>query len=278
MIGLLDPGLFQQRSEVEIQQDFDRLNRACLQHKIVVPVIEEYWNELWTQFGAPLERGMHCPSAKRAIQETRKASERTNVTIPRLSHNAGRVWMRGFRQLFGAPLFNAHWERRMAESTIRALSTGDDVVLFTRRILGRNLITHTAGNSVLEENTRWVLHVQPSGIGHKQVLCIYHPRNLIDHWTTRFDWRLPGNGPGVPYPFVPPEAWWKGSTGAFRTISSKHAWVDCDGNGWARPNIPNGAGYHWDVYLNSTTGGPSQINVVEYSAPRTEGLPGHIHH
>lgn len=278
MIGLLDPALFHPRSHVEIQQDFDNLNKACRQHGIVVPVIEEYWNELWTQFGAPLERQTSCPSAKRAIQETRKASERARIVIPRLSHNAGRVWMLGFQQLFGQPPFNNNWKRRMAETTIRALATGEDVVLFTRRVLGRNLNIHTSGNSVLEENTRWVLHVQPTGIGHKQVLCIYHPRNLTDRWTSRFDWRLPGNGSGVPHPFVPPAAWWKGSTVAFRTISSKHAWVDCAGNGWARPNIPNGAGYHWDVYLNSTTSRVNQINVVEYGAPSTEGMPGHIHH
>jgi hypothetical protein len=99
----------------------------------------------------------------------------------------------------------------------------------------------------------------------------------MDPWTARFDWRLPGSGSGVLYPFVPPVEWWKGSSVAFRTVSSKHAWVDIDGNGWARPNIPNGAGYHWDVYVN-TQYGQNQINVVEFGAPQSEGMPGQIHH
>ncbi len=154
--------------------------------------------------------------------------------------------------------------------------------MFCRRVNGRNLVIHTAGNSTLHENTRWVLHVQPSGVGPRQVLCVYHPRNLREPWTARFDWRLPTVADGARYPFCVPNDWWKGSITAFRTVASRHAWVDAHDNGWARPNINGGAGYHWDVFIHNAPAqqaiGVAQINVVEFAAPSTERNPGHLHH
>src|SRR5690606_40189945 len=66
-----------------------------------------------------------------------------------------------------------------------------------------------------------LLHVQPRGVGPRQVLCIHHPRNLRERWTSRFDWRLPTTSDGARYPFCVPRQWWKGSTTAFRTVSDR---------------------------------------------------------
>lgn len=136
--------------------------------------------------------------------------------------------------------------------------------------------------SSLHENTRWVLHIQPKALGHRQVLFVHHPRNLDLRWTTRFDWRLPAEHDRARYPFCPPPRWWKSSTPAARTVESKPAWVDALGNGWARPAISGGAGYHWDVFISAPSTrrsvGLSQINVVQFGAPEGEGAPGDLHH
>lgn len=281
MIGLLDPALFLNRSVIEVQRELDIVLRTCKQYSISLPPFEEYWPALWVNFGAPFEHSL-SPDAKRALHEIRKLGQQSALPPRVLAQMPSRVWKRGFTQLFGQPNFPDSWEESMAAAAIRAVATGEDVILFTRRMLGRNLVHHLAGHSNLEENTRWLLHLQPQGMGHKQILCVYHPRNLANHWTVRFDWRLPGNQHGARYPFCPPNAWWKGATAAWGTVASKHAWLDQHGNGWARPNIPDGAGYHWDVFISSASlqdaVGLDQINVVEYGAPSNEGVAGQIHH
>lgn len=169
----------------------------------------------------------------------------------------------------------------MEAATLRAVATGEDVVLFVRRIEGRNLHVHRAGNTTLDENTRWVLHVQSSIAGRKQILCVYHPRNITETWSTRFDWRLP-RAPDARFPFCAPLFWWLRATPVFDTKQSKPCWIDQHGNGWARPNINSGAGYHWDVYIRNPNHvaaiGLDQINVVQFGAPAGEGRPGWIHH
>lgn len=280
MIGLLDPALFLQRPENEVQNDFNVVLQTCQKYSVSVPMLDEYWSDLWTQFGSPLEHSL-SPLGKRALQEVRKLGQRSSIAVPPLNKVAGSVWLRGFQQLFGAQHLTTSWEQRMAAASIRAASTREKVVLFTRKMQGRNLVKHVAESSTLDEITRWVLYLQPAGIGPVQLLCVYHPRNLVDNWTCRFDWRLPG-GQEARYPFCPPESWWKGSTVAWRTVSSKPAWIDRNNNGWARPNIPNGAGYHWDVFIQSVglqeAVGLNQINVVGFDAPPSEGRPGYIHH
>lgn len=278
MIGLLDPALFLPRPEKQVQSDFDAILRTCNRSAVSLPMLDEYWDDLWVQLGSSLERSL-SPVGKRALQEVRRLGKR--IAIPPLNQGAGSVWRRGFQQLFGSQHLGASWEERMAAASIRAASTHERVILFTRRMEGRNLVQRIAGSSTLDENTRWVLHLQPAGIGPVQVLCVHHPRNLIDTWTSRFDWRLPG-AQGARYPFCPPDFWWKGSTEAWRTISSKPAWIDRRDNGWARPNIPDGAGYHWDVFIQSVglqqAVGLNQINVVAFDAPQEEGAPGTLHH
>lgn len=281
MIGLLDPALFLPHNSREVEQELNLVASACREHKVCVVPLEEYWDALWTHLGRPLERALD-PSARRALQEIRKLGSESTLRVPPLPLQAGKAWRAGFRQLFDWPGLGDPWQQRMVNATIRAVSAGGDVIIFVRRIPGRNLLFRASAGSTLEENTRWLLHVQPKGLGHKHVLCVCHPRNLVDRWTARFDWRLPGAVGGAPFPFCPPDNWWKGSTPATRTIVSKPAWIDRHGNGWARPNIAGGAGYHWDVFIQSPAlqeaVGLGQINVVQFGAPPAEGTPGQLHH
>lgn len=66
------------------------------------------------------------------------------------------------------------------------------------------------------------------------------------------------------------------------TMESKPVYLDAKGNGWARPNINEGKGHHWDVYIRDAALaeriGLDQLNVVEVGAPPKEGPPGSIHH
>jgi len=281
VIGLLDPALFLPRSDPEVERDLDLVIRACREHAIQLVPLDEYWRDLWTDFAQPLERQLG-PSARRAVQQLRKLAEASTLYAPALSSGAGKAWWAGFSQLFGPQALGAPWEEKMACATLRAVIADREVVMLTRRVPGRNLAAHAASGSTLDETTRWILHVQPKGIGHRQILCIHHPRNLRERWTARFDWRLPSSSDGARYPFCPPACWWKGATPAHRTIESKPAWLDTHGNGWARPNIAQGAGYHWDVFIQSPAlrqaVGLQQINVVEFGAPRSEGKPGQLHH
>lgn len=281
MIGLLDPALFLTRADAEIEKDLDFILDACRKHNIELAPLREYWPALWSELGSALERQISSKT-KRALQELRRTAKASDFHIASLSTSAGIAWRRGFTALFGQPHLPSPWIDRMALATIRSVSSGRQTVMLCRRMDGRNLVVHRAGNSTLHENTRWLLHVQPSGIGPRQVLCVHHLRNLRERWTSRFDWRLPTTSDGSRYPFCVPNQWWKGSTTAFRTIASKPAWVDAHGNGWARPNINGGTGYHWDVFIQSVTTkediGVDQINIVEFGAPSTEGRPGYLHH
>lgn len=282
MIGIVDPALFLPRPAVQVEHELDLVLEACVRHRVDLVKIDEYWGDLWTSLARPLERQLG-PTARRALHELGKRGEACTRRLPALPPDAGRVWRNGFEQLFGARQLPPPWAERMARAIVRAVGAApEEVVVFTRRIEDRNLVRHAAGYSTLDENTRWVLHVQPRGIGPVQVLCAYHPRNLSERWTARFDWRLPATNDGAKYPFCPPERWWKRSTAACRTVASKPAWIDRLDNAWTRPNIPGGAGYHWDVRIASATVaqrvGLAQLNVVEFGAPESEGRPGQLHH
>jgi len=282
MIGLLDPTLFLIRpKEADFVGDLETVLRACKAHHIELTPLREYWPALWTEMGSTLENQL-SPPAKRTLQAVRRVAPSSDTHIAALSANAGIAWRRGFTALFGVQHLQPPWIERMALAVVRAVSSGQEAVMFCRRMNERNLVIHTAGNSTLHENTRWVLHVEPSGVGPRQVLCVYHERNLSERWTARFDWRLPAAADRARYPFCVPDHWWKGSTLALRTVASKHAWVDAKGNGWARPNINSGTGYHWDVFIRDEAAqhaiGVDQINVVEFGAPSKEGRPGCLHH
>lgn len=279
MIGLLDPAFFLPRSDDEIDNDLRFIAKTCSSRGIELVPAEEYWPQLWAELGRPLETSAG-PAAKRSIQEVRKLANKATPSSE-FPARSGKAWRRGFRQLFAIDGLNPSWEERMASAVIRLVTSGHDVILFTRRVIGRNLVVHQTDHVVIEECTRWVLHVQPATIGHVRVICISNQRNLDERWTTRFDWRLPGPI-GVAYPFCVPNDWWKASVAAVRTVQGKPAWIDAQGNAWTRPNIPGGRGYHWDVFIGplqlQEQVGLSQLNVVEHGAPASEGAAGTIHH
>ena len=63
------------------------------------------------------------------------------------------------------------------------------------------------------------------------------------------------------------------------THESRPTWRDRKSNHWARP--ATGGGHHWDVYLEPSLAeeyGLGQLNIVQWSAPASEGAPGSIHH
>lgn len=280
IIGLLDPSLFLKRDSNTVQQELDLVVRICRDHKVTLVPFPEYWNDLWSVLGRPLEQQLP-PEAKGSVVALRNLGERAKHTeVPTLGAHAGKVWRRGFSELFAS--LGDSWEESMMRAVLRALSAGHDVIMLTRKVLGRNVRRHAGSDSTLDEITRWMLYVQPKEMGPRSILCVHHPRNLRERWTVRFDWRLPASSDGGPYPFCPPDGWWRGQTQAHRTICSKPAWIDQCGNGWARPNIQGGAGYHWDVFITKPQlqqrVGLAQINVVQFGAPAREGKPGTIHH
>ena len=294
MIGLLDPAFLLPRSgpegEQELVRELDLVARMCQLHGIVVPPFEEYWPHLWSTLGRSLEQSLGRPDAKSAVRQIRRLGEVSGGLILTGNGKAatGQAWRRGFSALFGWGPLKGDWEQRMAEAAVHAATIANDrVVLLVRRVVNRNITEHSACNTAgqtttLQENTRWVLHIQPTVLGHRRISCIHHPRNLTQPWTSRFDWRLPVVADGARYPFCPPDRWWNASTQAVRTVSATPAWLDCVQNGWARPHIGGGAGYHWDVYIQVPTWsqaiGVNQVNVVEFGGPRAEGTPGTLHH
>jgi hypothetical protein len=281
MIGLLDPALFLPRDESDIVNDLNYIINACRKYSIELSPFREYWRPLWAELGKRLQQSL-SPKGKSALQMLQRIAPSTDDHIAIYDSSCSSPWRRGFSCLFDSPCFDRSWSDRMAESIIRAVSTGEEVVLFCRLLDGRNVQYHRPASSELREVTRWALYVQMRDTGSKQVLCMHHVRNFEAKWTSRFDWRLPASADACRYPFCPPAEWWKGSTESFRTVSSKAAWIDARGNGWARPNINCGTGYHWDVYLRNSVDvgatGVDQINVVEFGAPQGEGRAGFLHH
>ncbi|MWV15201.1 hypothetical protein F3I16_03995 [Pseudomonas sp. L-22-4S-12] len=276
---LLDPILFELRPEAQVVEDLNKVLSICRMPDTFMPELHEYWNYIWSELARDLISTL-SPQGKRPIYEIQKFAKPDNIIPPYKSD--GNVWKSGFEEMFGST-DDSQWPERMANAILRAVSSGHEAVLVTRLKAGRNLVIRNAGNSTLDEVTRWMLHVQIKQHGHKQVLCVHHPRNLQIRWTTRYDWRLPAiEDRGGNYNFTPQQRWWKGSTTAFRVSNSKYCWIDELDNGWARPNIVGGSGYHWDVYI-SKQGlveriGLNQINVKEYGSSLAEGLPGQIHH
>ncbi len=282
MIALLDPALFLPRANRLIQHDFDLIVYLCRKHAVQLPPLEEYWRPLWSGPGRSLEKQVP-PEIKATIREVQRIAKKPSPTIPKLPSDPGTIWRRGFAQLFDLSRFGgANWEQPMAEAALRATCSGQAVIVITRRMKNRNIRVHAAEQSRFQEPTRWALYVQPRNIGPKRIHCVHHPRNLMDDWTIRFDWRLPGPGKGGTHPFCYPDKWWQAGTTACGTVRSKPAWLDRFGNGWARPNISQGAGYHWDVYIENKSqkqlAGADHVNVVAFGVPKKQGQPGNIHH
>lgn len=283
MIAVIDPAFFVGRTH-------DAVGEAALRHDIRailsfrqatdarLVAADDYWPTLWQELISPLQQAF--PRLMSDFGELRKAGVKHQLQPLVGSH---RFW--GFVPMFQHALLplNQSWPDRMARSIIRMhISLGERIVLIVRPIEGRNIRRHGTGNSILDETTRWQLYFQSQEPRPVSVACVNRPRHVKLPWTIRFDWRLPSMEDNARYPFCPPYHWGHPSVAAVGTHSAKPAFIDARGYGWARPNIAGGTGYHWDVFISDPQEvkrvGVDQINVVEYGAPATEGLPGSLHH
>lgn len=268
------------------------VTRICKEHTIQILRLP-YLSDLSRTRMRSLAR-RHNHQTQQVVREFEKLFAH-NALIHGDHQPIGEIWTKGFQELFGATddVPDGDWVTRMTEAVIQALNHAEamrqesagqaafQVILITPLIKGRNQKTHQTAQCTLAEITRWALYVQPRGIP-RRIHCVHHPRNLDIDWTIRYDWRLPARSDDGPYPFCVPEKWWELDTQAVRTIRSKPAWIDRFRNGWTRPNINQGSGYHWDVFIENhqlqEQIGLNHLNVVEYGAPRDQGVPGHVHH
>jgi hypothetical protein len=188
-IGLLDPALFLERDPEVVVRELNSILLACYKRKVRLIPYPEYWPDLWRNLARPFEANPTMThTARAAIQQLRRIGEQHRGEVGKVGQeNLGSVWQNGFETLFNN-IDGTSWTNRMAEATLRAVSTGEEVVMFTRLVDKRNLQIHRAAESTLDEVTRWVLHVQSRTAGRRQILCVHNPRNFQERWTTRFDW------------------------------------------------------------------------------------------
>jgi len=285
IVGLLDPAyLLPCRGPAEESQrraELDAVAYACRLHSVALPPFDVYWPALVTMRKAMEAAGLRRDTLT-ALQEIFKLSDRSRDLARSAPLPGAKVWRRGFKQLFEWSPLDAAWADRMTTAAVRAAACSNNVVLFARPVDGRNVRQQAAGGSTIHVCTRWVLHIQPKQLGHRPIKCAHHARNISLPWTIRFDWRLPASEDGARYPFCPPDAWWKQTIAPAATRQSKPCFVDRVGNGWARPNVPGGAGHHWDVYLADVALadriGLNPINITAFGTTDRDTLPGDIHH
>lgn len=293
MIALLDPALFLRPGnageplspivEDELEKQLVGVLAACKAAEARLANIDGYWDELWSDIIGPLERRSRKLDTKKRFQELRKAG------VPFLGLPAAaprtRVW--GFRQMFGGlPGVSPGWDDRLATAAARLLASQRELLLLTRLVEGRNLNTRSGKtHSVIAEITRWRVSVHLPGTQRSvHIPCVRSEQQITREWTTRYDERLPTDRDSVRYPFcLPPgDTWALRNIAPVRTVAAVPAWLDQNGKGWARPNIPGGRGYHWDVFFTDQTTigrvGVDQLNIVELGAPASEGNPGELHH
>lgn len=281
MIGVLDPALLlvtpqAPRSDAEVRSDLDSVQQICRRRGVRLVATRAYWDRLWRELGRVLEGSLVDRQAKRSVQEMRRAALVLDdgPGVPR------RAW--GFRLMFDWEAFGSGWADMMSSSIARLAREDRHIVLFTRLIEGRNLVTHAHDNTSLAEIRRWRLYLTTRGVEPVMVRCIHHDRNFVAPHTERVDLRLPSAIDGAQCPYCPPPRWHRGDTTVFDHAESRPAWIDRHGNAWARPRIEGGKGYHWDVYLRAAglaaSIGLDQINVTAWGVPQGEGHPGDLHH
>jgi hypothetical protein len=290
VIALLDPALFvwgaaggelTRADEILFASLIARAIQACREARADITAIAGYWDRLWKDFVHPLQKRLRTPDARAAVDELRKLGGK--ITEFSEAPTETRIW--GFRTLFGrTTVMPAAWENRMADAASRAIIAGKTVMMLVRMLENRNLLTHAGKqNVVIQEVTRWRLYVRPPGwAAHVPVDCVRSVAQVRRKWTIRYDERLPTMYDGARYPFCLPPDWHRGRTQAVRTRASVPAWIGAAGRAWTRPNIPQGAGYHWDVFLDDVQEvsdiGVDQLNIVEYGTPASEGRAGEVHH
>ncbi len=291
MIALIDPAIFVwpapmgQLSEKDEKAFASIVGQALLTCRAAgakIGNIDGYWDRLWKDFVEPLRARLRTQPAKAAIDELRKLSGQRSV-FPAAPLTT-KVW--GFRSLFGQTpvLMPVDWAERIGAAAAQLFVAQQSVLMLVRLVPGRNVKEHRGKQHVtLLEVTRWCLYVRPPGFAaHQRIDCVRTPQQIHRRWTTRYDERLPTQHDNARYPFCLPPDWHRVRVQAVGTMEAAPAWIDAAGRGWTRPNIPGGAGHHWDVFFSDprlkAEIGVDQINIVEFGAPPAQGRPGELHH
>ncbi len=295
MIAVIDPALFLVNNPagalLKVEEDMlcaiiDDVARTCRASRAVIPAAEWYWAKLQNDLVRPLHRLLRGPQLPRALDELRSYTR--TFALPEVP-DSGTVRLRGVKPLFDWNRLDPSWMGVMERLLIGCAQLHDDVILITRLFDGRNLTRHAVAKStgILSEKTRWRLYVHVPGSPPRAIPCVRNLRNLNVPWTARLDEKLPEGGR---FPFCPLPRWWLRDTRAFGTHTSKPAWIDTHGSGWAQPST--GGDYHWDVFItdpnlkervssNVDSGGivtPVAINVVASGTREAGKVPGDLHH
>ncbi len=269
MLAVLDPLLFGGAQPITEEQ-LDEAARILRQTSARIPA-GSYWKKLDLELIHPFSRD----SSRRA--RTGLDAIRSFVSTVPFPQPPPRVAVWDFRTLFTQA--GPEWVDVMARAMTGCILTGEETILITRHIPERNILIHSGPDRCrLTEKRCWNLRVQMPGREIRRIPTVSSRRNVSVPWTTRFDERLPAENE-APFPFCPPQDWFKSSVRAFETHQSRPAWLDAKGNHWACP--ATGWGYHWDVYLQSGLAeeyGLDQLNIVRWGAPSAEGAVGSLHH
>ncbi|MCP4659706.1 MAG: hypothetical protein GY856_30250 [bacterium] len=172
------------------------------------------------------------------------------------------------------------WVEVMARTLIGCVLTGEETILITQLLPGRNAKEHSGpGRCRLTEKTCWNLRVSVPDTDCRRIPAVCSRRNVSIPWTIRFDDTLPAESDGASFPFCPQRDWFKSSVCAFETHQGRPAWLDAKGNHWACPGT--GWGHHWDVYLDlhlRDRYGLGQLNIVRWGSSPGAGVVGDLHH
>lgn len=271
MLAVLDPNLFHPERPVS-GAVLDEVVYLLRQTGAVIPNKKFYWNRIAKDFLEPLSR-----NTKDHAYRARLDALRHHVHAVPLPEPPRRVVVWSFRTMFGNTL-GTPWVDIMHKVVTGCVLTERPTILFTRLHEG-NSRQHRHGDVCCIEKTCWNLRVQPEGAPATRIPCVCSRRNHHVPWTCRYDDNLPADTDGGSFPFRPHPEWQKSSVPVFRTHSARPAWLDAQGQAWAKPST--GGGYHWDVYLtraNEEEYGLGQLNITAWAAPRKEGQAGEIHH
>ncbi len=269
MLAVLDPLLFG-GSQPITEAQLDEAARVLRETGARIPA-KAYWKKLDLELIQPLSG-----DASRKVRVGLDAI-RGFVSTIQFPQPPARVAVWDFRTLFSQA--GPDWVDVMARTLTGCALTGEETILLTRRIPGRNTQIHSGPNRCrLIEKICWNLRVQVPDMETRRIPAVSNRRNVAVPWTTRFDESLPADNDSA-FPFCPPQDWLKANVRAFETHRSRPAWLDAKGNYWACP--ATGQGHHWDVYLQPGLAdeyGLDQLNIVRWGAPSTEGAAGSLHH
>jgi hypothetical protein len=266
MIALVDPAIFlPSHGEAFIEQQVNEVIQICRERNATIPDLPEYWTPLYSEFLKPLANDAESRSLRGGVSRMRDFVKKSHFSNP---PQESRIW--GLRQLFQCDI---KWFGIMESLFLKVANSGRETIFIGCLLKGRNLIIHDAGGCILYEKTRWRIHVQIPSKSPAVIPCVLNRRNIHVPWTCRYDNDLPDSGG---WAFRPSDRWWRKDTLCHGTRQGRPAWLDRDGNGWARPRA--GGNQHWDLYIDKQTViekiGLDQLNIASAGTPN----PGSIHH